>query len=55
MFTGNSVFFSKAYDDDVTSRHYGYLLVDLTQENYAENRVQTGVFAGEERIIYRTK
>jgi len=55
MFPGNSAFFSRAYDDAVTSKHYGYLLVDLTQETNAENRVQTGVLAGEERIIYRTR
>ena len=55
MFPGNSIFFSKAYDDAVSTKQYGYLLVDLTQETHAENRVQTGVFFGERRIIYRTK
>jgi len=55
MFPGKSDFFSRAYADAVTSKHFGYLLVDLTQETNAHNRVQTGVLAGEERIIYRLK
>jgi hypothetical protein len=32
MFPGKSDFFSRAYADAVTSKHFGYLLVDLTQE-----------------------
>ena len=55
MFPGDSVFFTKAYNDAVTSKSYGYLLMDFTQLTAEPNRVQTGVFEGEERIIYRIK
>ena len=55
MFPGDSSFFNKAYQDAVSSKEYGYLLCDFTQQTMEENRVQTGVFAGEERIIYRNE
>ena len=55
MFPGDSSFFNKAYKDAVSSKEYGYLLCDFTQQTMEENRVQTGVFAGEERIIYRNE
>ena len=55
MFPGESLFFNKAYNDAVSSKQYGYLLVDFTQLTADQNRVQTGVFEEEERIIYRIK
>jgi hypothetical protein len=55
MFPGESLFFNKAYNDAVSSKQYGYLLVDFTQLTADQNRVQTGVLEGEERIIYRIK
>ena len=55
MFPGDSIFFNKAYNDAVTSKQYGYLLMDFTQLTAEENRVQTGVLEGEDRIIYRIK
>ena len=55
MFPGDSQFFNKAYNNAVSSKQYGYLLCDFTQLTLEENRVQTGVFAGEERIIYRNE
>ena len=55
MFPGDTFFFIKAYNDAVSSKQYGYLVIDFTQLTPEENRVQTGIFAGEERIIYRIK
>ena len=55
MFPGESVFFNKAYNDAVSTKQYGYLLIDFTQLTADQNRVQTGILEGEERIIYRIK
>ena len=55
MFPGESVFFNKAYNNAVSTKQYGYLLIDFTQLTADQNRVQTGILEGEERIIYRIK
>ena len=55
MFPGDSSFFNRAYNDAVSSKQYGYLLCDFSQLTSEENRVQTGILLGEERIIYRNE
>ena len=55
MFPGSTQFFNEAYADAVSSKKYGYLLMDFTQTTGEENRIQTGILANEERIIYRKK
>jgi len=55
IFPGNSKFFKEAYDDAVTDRKYGYLVLALNQNTEEENRVQTGILPYETRIIYRKK
>ena len=55
MFPGETGYFSESYNDAVTSKKFGYLTIDMTQETDDENRVQTGIFDNEERIIYRKK
>ena len=53
MFPASTKFFAEAYEDAVTKKNFGYLLIDLNQITNDENRVQTGIFNNEERIIYR--
>ena len=53
MFPTSTKFFAEAYEDAVTKKNFGYLLIDLNQITNDENRVQTGIFNNEERIIYR--
>ena len=48
-------YIKEAYDDAVSSKNYGYLLFDLHQRTNYLNRVQTGIFSNEERVIYREK
>jgi len=55
IFPGNTKFFKEAYDDAVTDRKYGYLVLALNQNTEEENRVQTGILPYETRIIYRKK
>ena len=55
MFPGSTQFFTEAYKDAVTCKDYGYLLMDFTQQTHEENRIQTGIFENEDRIIYRKK
>ena len=46
---------AEAFNDSVTQKRYGYLLLDFNQNTQEEDRVQSGVLANEERIIYRKK
>ena len=55
IFPGSTNFFSEAYNDAVTQKKFGYLVIDLSQNTLEENRIQTGILQGEERIIYRKK
>ena len=55
IFPGNTKFFKEAYDNAVTDRKYGYLVLALNQNTEEENRVQTGILPNETRIIYRKK
>jgi len=55
MFPGDSEYFSESYHDAVSSKKYGYLVLDMSQETSDENRIQTGIFDENERIIYRKK
>jgi len=55
IFPGSSKFFAEAYNDAVTEKKFGYLVLDLSQTTLEENRIQTGIFKDEERIIYRRK
>ena len=52
MPTGSN-FILEAYVDAISTINYGYILLDLHQKTNDINRVQTGVFINEERIIYR--
>jgi hypothetical protein len=45
----------EAYLDAVNSKNFGYLLLDLHQLSKDCNRIQTGIFSNEERIIYRAR
>ena len=56
MFPGNSKFFEEAFMD-ATSKLHGYLLVDLTQETYEDQRIQSSILPneGEIRCIYIKK
>ena len=55
IFPGQTKFFAEAYNDAVTLKRYGYLLLALDQNTEEENRVQTGILPNETRIIYRKK
>ena len=55
VFPGATKFFAEAFNDAVTQKRYGYLLLDFNQNTQEEDRVQSGVLANEERIIYRKK
>ena len=45
----------EAYNDAVTERNFGYLLLALNQKTLEENRLQTGILPYEMRIIYKKK
>jgi hypothetical protein len=55
VFPGGTKFFAEAYNDAVTQKKFGYLLLDLNQNTAEENRLQTGILKNEERVIYRKK
>jgi len=55
IFPGQTKFFSESYNDAVTQKQYGYLILALNQSTREENRVQTGILPDETRIIYRKK
>ena len=55
MFPNESEYFSESYNDPVSSKKFGYLVLDMSQETENDNRIQTGIFINEERIIYREK
>ena len=55
MFPNESEYFSESYNDAVSSKKFGYLVLDMSQETENDNRIQTGIFINEERIIYREK
>ena len=55
IFPGYTKFFAEAFNDAVTQKRFGYLLLALDQKTDEENRVQTGILPDEERIIYRKK
>jgi len=57
MYPKNSCFLVEAYQDACynNGEGYGYLMLDLTQKTSNFNRVQTGIFLNDLRIIYRPK
>lgn len=55
MFPNDSEYFTESYNDAVSSKKFGYLVLDMSQETENENRIQTGIFINDERIIYRKK
>ncbi len=55
IFPKNTQFFMEAYNDAVTERNFGYLLLALNQKTLEENRLQTGILPYEMRIIYKKK
>jgi hypothetical protein len=55
IFPKNTQFFIEAYNDAVTERNFGYLLLALNQKTLEENRLQTGILPYEMRIIYKKK
>lgn len=54
MFPDEISFFMEAYSDAVENKSHSYLFLDLKQTTL-ENRIQTGIVPGEQRIIYTKK
>jgi hypothetical protein len=51
MYPGDARFFREAYED-ATKRPYGYLLIDLKQDQHDDVRLRTGLFPGEPCYVY---
>jgi hypothetical protein len=54
MYPTNSKFLVECYED-ATSKKFGYLFIDMSQNTANEFRVQTGITPNEQRIIYQVK
>lgn len=54
MFPTQSKFLIEVYEY-VTSKEYGYLFLDFKQSTPNDNRVQTGIFPNEQRMIFQAK
>lgn len=54
MFPTKSKFLIEVYEY-VTSKEYGYLFLDFKQSTPNDNRVQTGIFPDEQRMIFQAK
>jgi hypothetical protein len=55
MFPNNNKFLVESYNDATQLNNFGYLLLDFNQTTDQSNRVQTGIFNKQQRIIYRPK
>ena len=55
IYPSNTKFLTESYYDAVGSKKYGYLILDFNQLTNDENRIQSGILEGEERLIYRNK
>ena len=54
MFPNKIRFFIESFED-VSSKPFGYLLIDLKQSTEEKNRIQTGITPDKIRIIYTSK
>jgi len=55
MFPNNSKFLIEAYEDAIQIQDYGYLFLDFHHKTNNKHRVQTGITAKEQRVIYIPK
>lgn len=51
MFPNNNKFLVESYNDATQLNNFGYLLLDFNQTTDQLNRVQTGIFKKQQRII----